>query len=204
MREAIDLFRANLARVRNLGRIANALDSQTAQALDLSDILRAELVLAVSALDQFVHEITRLGMLEAYRGEREKTTRFLQFQVSVEAALRGISENPSGEWLNAEIRIRNGYRAFQNPDRIAEALRLVSDIPVWDEVARGMEMSPREVRVRLNLIVERRNRIAHETDVSPMLYEGLSPIDRRLTADAVDFIERVGENIYAALALEPE
>lgn len=204
MREAIDLFRANLARVRNLGRIANALDSQTAQALDLSDILRAELVLAVSALDQFVHEITRLGMIEAYRGEREKTTRFLQFQVSVEAALRGISENPSGDWLNEEIRIRNGHRTFQNPDRIAEALRLVSDIPVWNEIAKGMDASPQAVRDGLDIIVKRRNNIAHEADVSPTTYEGLLPIDRRLTTDAVDFIERVGENIYAAIALDTE
>ena len=202
MQEAIDQFRANLVRVRNLGRIANAPDSQTAQALDLSDILRAEFVLAVSALDYFAHEVARLGMLEAYRGEREKTPQFLQFRISVEAALRGISETPSGEWLDYEIRIRNGYRTFQSPDRIAEALRLVSDIRLWDAVAGRMDMSPQEVRDRLNLIVDRRNSIAHEADVNPTFHEGLLPIDRRTADDAVDFIERVGENIYAVIALD--
>lgn len=202
MQEAIDQFRANLVRVRNLGRIADAPDSQTAQALDLSDILRAEFVLAVSALDHFVHEVARLGMLEAYRGEREKTPQFLQFRISVGGALRGISENPSGEWLDDEIRARNGYRTFQNPDRIAEALRLVSDIRLWDEVAGRMDMSPQEVRERLNLIVDRRNKIAHETDVNRSPYEELLPIDRRTADDAVDFIESVGENIYAVIALD--
>ena len=203
MQEAIDEFRANMVRVRNLGRLADALDSQTAQALDLSDILRAEFVLAVSALDQFVHEVARLGMLEAYRGEREKTPQFLGFQISVEAALRGISENPSDEWLDDEIKIRNGYRAFQRPDRIAEALRLVSDIPIWSEVARRMGMSPQAVRVRLDLIVVRRNNIAHEADVNPTPQEGLWQIDRHLTDDAIDFIERVGECIYDAIAQPP-
>ena len=202
MQEAIDQFRANQVRVRNLGRIADAPDSQTAQAMDLSDILRAEFVLAVSALDHFVHEVARLGMLEAYRGEREKTPQFLQFRISVGGALRGISENPSGEWLDDEIRARNGHRTFQNPDRIAEALRLVSDIRLWDEVAGRMDMSPQEVRERLNLIVDRRNGIAHEADVNPIFHEGLLPIDRRMADDAVDFIERVGENIYAVIALD--
>ena len=202
MQEAIDQFRANLVRVRDLGLIANALDSQTTQALDLSDILRAELVLAVSALDQFAHEVARLGMLEAYRGEREKTPQFLQFRISVEAALRGISENPSDKWLDDEIRIRNGYQTFQSPERIAEALRLVSDIRLWNAVAGRMDMSPQVVRERLNLIVDRRNKIAHEADVNRSPYEALLPIDRRTADDAVDFIERVGENIYAVIALD--
>lgn len=200
MQEAIDQFRANMSRVRDLGRIADALDSQPAQALDSSDVLRAEFVLAVSALDQFAHEVARLGMLEAYRGEREKTPRFLRFQISVEAALQGISEYPSDEWLDEEIRLRNGYRTFQRPDGIAEAMRLVSDVQIWNEVAGSMGMSPQEVRSRLDMIVDRRNGIAHEADVNSTPYGGLLPIDRQITADAVDFIERVGEGIYAAIA----
>ena len=47
MQTAIDQFRTNINRVRNLGSIFEALDSQTTSVLDLSDILRAELVLAV-------------------------------------------------------------------------------------------------------------------------------------------------------------
>ena len=45
--------------------------------------------------------------------------------------------------------------------------------------------------------------IAHEADVNPIrLHEALLPIDRRTADDAVDFIERVGENIYAVIALD--
>ena len=65
MKPAFDQFRTNIVRVRNLGSIVDALASQTTGVLDLSDVLRAEIVLAVSALDQFVHEIVRLGMLAA-------------------------------------------------------------------------------------------------------------------------------------------
>lgn len=200
MQEAIDQFRANLVRVRNLGYIADALDSQTTQALDLSDILRAELVLAVSALDHFVHEVARLGMLEAYRGEREKTPQFLQFQASTEGVLRGMSEGAEDDWFDNEIRTRNGHRSFQSPDRIADALRFVSGVSLWDEVGELMDMDAGLVRDRLKSIVDRRNKIAHEADVNPSPYEGLWHIDHQMTADAVDFIERVGEGIYAAIA----
>ena len=200
MQEAIDEFRANMVRVRNLGYLFDDLNARTYETPDLSDLLRAELVLAVSALDQFVHEVARLGMLEAYRGERERTPQFLRFQVSAEGVLRGMGEGAGDEWFDIEIRNRNVHRSFQNPDRIAEALRLVSSVSVWNEVGGLMDMDAGLVRDRLKSIVDRRNQIAHEADVNPTLHEGLWQIDSQTTADDIDFIERVGEHIYDAIA----
>jgi two-component sensor histidine kinase len=51
MQLAIEQFRLSIARVRDLIAIHNSLKSQTTSALDVSDILRAALVLTVSALD---------------------------------------------------------------------------------------------------------------------------------------------------------
>ena len=76
MQAAIEQFRVNVERVRNLGAVERALSVQTTNALDLSDILRTEIVLVVSALDHYVHEITRLGMLDIYRGNRKPSTAF--------------------------------------------------------------------------------------------------------------------------------
>lgn len=202
MQDALERVRKNLVRVRNLGSIVDALDSQTTAVLDLSDILRAELVLAVSALDQFVHEIVRLGMLDAYEGIRPRTNAFLRFQVSLEGALRGIDSNNAGKsyWLDDQIRTRNAYRSFQNPDSIADAVRLISEVQLWDEVAKRMGIPPEEAKERLLLIVERRNKIAHEADVSPLLSQELWPIDRQIVTESVDFIERVVESMYSVIA----
>ena len=103
MQEAIDQFVANLGRVRNLGALVDALESQTTDVLDLSDILRAELVLSVSALDHYVHEIVRIGMLEAYRGARHKTQQFLNFTVSLESALSSVSGGKHGLTMRSEL-----------------------------------------------------------------------------------------------------
>ena len=77
LQSALEQFHTNLSRVRNLGSIVATLESQTLHPLDLSDILRAELVLSVSALDHYVHEVVRMGMLEAYRGGRNGHHSFL-------------------------------------------------------------------------------------------------------------------------------
>ncbi len=50
MKTSIEQFRENIARVRNLDAIYTGLIHRTTSALDLSDILRAEIVLGVSAL----------------------------------------------------------------------------------------------------------------------------------------------------------
>lgn len=99
MRAAIDQFNVNIARARNLGSIAAALSAQTTGALDLSDIWRAELVLAVSALDHYVHELTRLGILDIYRGNRLPPPGFERFRVSITSALHGIADPGKDGWL---------------------------------------------------------------------------------------------------------
>ena len=125
MQTAIDQFRTSIRHVRNLGAIYKAIRAQTTDILDLSDVLRAELVLAVSALDHYVHEIVRLGMLEIYRGSRAPTPTFLKFSVSLSSVLQGIAAPASDIWLEDEIRARQGWQSFQHATRVAEAIRLV-------------------------------------------------------------------------------
>ena len=196
METAIDQFRTNISRVRNLAAIFETLDFQPTPVLDLSDLLRAELVLAVSALDHFIHELVRLGMLQAYRGNRPRTGRFLGFQVSLESALTGITDNTEEQWIDSEIRIRNGYRSFQEPEKISEAMRLISDIPLWIKVGQHMGSTPEEVKENLRIIVKRRNQIAHEADMIPSPFEERWSINRMMVSDAVDMIEKIAEAIY--------
>lgn len=70
MQSALEQFRISIARIRALISIHNSVNAQSTPALDLSDILRAALVLAVSALDYYIHEVVTLGMLEIHRGQR--------------------------------------------------------------------------------------------------------------------------------------
>ncbi|MBI1929443.1 hypothetical protein HYR99_35015 [Candidatus Poribacteria bacterium] len=199
MEAAINQFRANIGHVRNLGAIHKALKAQTTQAIDLSDILRAELVMAVSALDHYIHEIARLGMLEVYHGTRAETLAFQRFQISLERVRQAITDPTSDDWLDSEIRLRHGWRSFQQADHIAEAIRLISDVKLWEEVATRLGKPPQDVKQQLNLIVDRRNKIAHEADMDPTLPGSRWPIDDALVDDAVNFIEQIAEIIDSVL-----
>ena len=63
-----------MQRTRALHALHGSFLGQVTAAIDLTDILRAEVVLAVSALDYFVHELTRMGMIECWSGEGFKQT----------------------------------------------------------------------------------------------------------------------------------
>src|SRR3989338_10182912 len=111
MHSAIQEFRSNIERARALGGLYVALSGMTTPAVDATDILRAQMVSIVSALDQYVHELTRLGMLEVFNGLRPPTDAFLRFQVTIDAVMVGLKTGGS-LWLEEEIREKHGYLAF--------------------------------------------------------------------------------------------
>ena len=201
MQSAIDLFRISIARVRDLIAVHNSLKAQTSNVLDISDMLRSALVLAVSALDYYIHEVVRIGMLEIHRGERPEPPAFSGFQISLGNARAGINAGQNiDSWLEDEIRQRHSYKSFQQPNAIADAVRLICDKKLWEEVSINMGSPAKDIKQQLSLIVDRRNKIAHEADIDPTLSLGNRwPIDELLVNEAVDFLEQVVESIHKIL-----
>ncbi|MFB8798620.1 MAG: HEPN domain-containing protein [Microcoleus sp.] len=201
MQPAIDLFRISIARVRDLIAVHNSLKAQASSVLDLSDMLRAALVLAVSALDYYIHEVVRIGMLEIHRGQRPEPPAFSGFQISLGNARAGINAGQNiDSWLEDEIRQRHSYKSFQQPNAIADAVRLICDKKLWEEVSINMGSPAKDTKQQLSLIVDRRNKIAHEADIDPTLSLGNRwPIDELLVNEAVDFLEQVVESIHKIL-----
>ncbi len=155
--------------------------------------------MGVSALDYYIHEIVRLGMLEVYRGTRPETSAFLRFQISLERVRQVVSDPTSDDWLENEIRERHSWRSFQQADHIADAIRLISDISLWEQVSTHLEMPSQDVKEQLNFIVDRRNKIVHEADMDPTPYDTRWPVDEVLVDDAINFIEQIAEAIYDLL-----
>lgn len=185
-----------MERVRSLGGLYEALSRLTTPVVDTTDILRAQIVLTVSALDHYVHEITRIGMLDVINGSRMTTNAFRRFQVSIEAALTGLTGSGS-TWFEDEIRQKHGFLTFQQPDKIADAIRLFSDCQLWPSVASNLNSTTQDVKNHLQLIVERRNKIAHEADLDPSYPGARWPISLTDVERTVEFIENLCETIHA-------
>ncbi|MDF5720075.1 MAG: HEPN domain-containing protein [Rhizonema sp. PD37] len=83
---------------------------------------------------------------------------------------------------------------------VADAIRLISDNRLWEEVAVKIGKPTKNIKQQLSLIVDRRNKIAHEADIDPTFNIGNRwNIDELLVNDAVDFIEQVVESIHQML-----
>ena len=201
MQAAIDQFHWNLQRVRNIGSLHSILGNQTTSALDLSDLLRAELVMAVSALDLYVHEVVRLGMLECFRGQRATTNAFYEFRVTLGGTLQAVSTPGSDVWLDDQIRDLHSRRTFQHPDDIASAIRLISNIDLWHLVAVRLQSTREAVRNRLRLVVDRRNKIVHEADANPSYGQIgiLWPLNSVEANETVTFVENVAEAVHVSV-----
>src|SRR3989304_777606 len=148
MHSAIQHFRSNIERVKAVGGLYEGISHLTTPAIDATDLLRAQIVLVVSALDHSIHEVTRLGMLEVFNGVRQPTTAFRRFQVTIDAAMTGLAD-PGSSWFETEVRAKHGYLAFQRPDKIADAIRLFSLSDLWPAVASKLGMTVTEVKARL-------------------------------------------------------
>lgn len=193
-------FKANIGRVIEIGGLYDALAGLTTAIIDASDLLRSQIVMTVSALDHYIHEVTRYGMLEIFDGKRRPTDPFLKFQVSMETLQQlTISPGSSRVLLENEIREKHGFLSFQHPDKIGDAIRLFSPLPLWPGVASSLSISPNDVKTRLKLIVERRNKIAHEADMDPSYPGTRWPITKHDVQTTIDFIEKVCESIHTII-----
>lgn len=196
MRAALDQFEQNLTRTRSLVGLSESVSKLTTPVVDTTDLLRAAIVLSVSALDHFVHEFTRIGMLEIHAQTRPSTPKYREFKVSLSSVQQALSNGEGGEWLDREIRRTHGWISFQLPDKIGDAIRHVSAVKLWEEVALKRSEDTRTIKTQLHAIVDRRNKIAHEADLDPTNPGECWPIDRTLVEEAIDFIDSVVHAIY--------
>lgn len=196
MNAALDAFNTSISRVRALHALYGIFAKQVTPVIDLSDVLRAEIVLAVSALDHYVHELARLGMLECWTGMRNGTDAFKRFPLPISVAVALSDPVIAQQTIKSEIRLRHSFLAFQHPDRIADAVRLFSDVRLWEEVANVLGMTAQEVKSLLVLIVDRRNKIAHEADIDPSYPGQRWPIDPEMVENTISTLETIGHAIF--------
>jgi hypothetical protein len=187
---AIDGFKANIAQARELGQLYQSLSAIITPALNVDDLLRSQIVMSVSALDYFIHEVVRQGMLEIYEGTRPAVPGFSKFQVPLIDAKSSVPSS-SSEWVDAAIRQSHSFLSFQQPDKIADAIRLIYQPALWPALEISLARPAADLKEQLKLIVDRRNKIAHEADANPS-YPGVRwPISYQDVTSATDFIEKI-------------
>lgn len=170
--------------------------------LDIDDLLRWQWIQVVSALDKLVHDIVKIGMIEEFNGVREKTNQFNNFSIDMNDFFdMNINPVTSVNYFEKRVNKLNGYKSFQDPKKISEALSFIwSEKHKWKEIANMLNMSEKDCVTLLNNIVIRRNQIAHEGDY----IDDYSKRQDILEADVMEvktFILKLGRAIYDLVKL---
>jgi len=169
---------------------AAALAAHVSPVMNTDDLLRAALVQGVSAFDHFVHEELRARMLRIQVGTYPRVSGFERFRVSLQSVQQALTAGGVG-WLEAEVREQHGYQSFQHPEKIADAFRLVSNGEFWNAVGIALARPPADVKRALLLIVDRRNKIAHEADTDPTPPRTRFPINLLLVTESLDLLDQI-------------
>lgn len=197
MINAKERFLDNIERVKCLGGLYDALQGLTLPVLDSSDILRMQIVLSVSSLDALIHDLVCAGMIELFQNKRSDSKKFDKVSIRMSCMKSVQQKVPLLDIIKSEITLRNSYFAFQAPEKISEAINSFTNVKIWKEVSAKTTLgSSEDIQSQLKLIVERRNKIAHEADNDPVFPKTRWPIDKQMVKETVSFIETVGIEIY--------
>lgn len=132
----------------------------------LADLLRASLVMGVSALDAYFHSKIAASVVSCARKGTAMPRALKKATITIEDFVDGNKYQRRLTTVRRSIERSLGYQSLQLPDKIATGLGLIGITDFWGEVANRMGMMQDDLKVRLSSIVTRRNQIAHEGDLS--------------------------------------
>lgn len=203
MLTAFRQFENNYRYIHELDSLYIFLKSDLKIGVNLADILRAEIVYSVSAFDKLIHEFVKIGMMECFQGTRQKTNSFKNFQISSDTLTEIISSQsnpsasyPSEYWFEQEIVLRHKYISFQDPSKVSEGLSYIwTEQHKWQKIALRMGLNEKDVKTTLTNIINRRNKIVHESDID--IQTGLKfDIKHSDVKYSTSFVENLGKVIY--------
>jgi hypothetical protein len=195
-----------------LQRAENLLDAATTPGITAAvaaDIRRLSVVLAIAALDTYMHRLiveraSMWGTLPVKLAETD--VRFDQLieeaQASYQAARRQPFSSRPGVHVKNVLRTQLLSRSFQSLREIENALTMAGASGNWGAIGAHMGMTKDQISNRLSPIVLRRNQIAHEGDYrrldrpqDPGL-NGISDADAR---SDIQFLRTLVDAIHAAI-----
>lgn len=189
MNKPIEQFKMNLIEVLKLNDTYKYINKLLTDGIDINGLLRAQIVFIVSALDQYIHQVIVYEMKEIFIQNKQIPASFSKLLVGADVLNLIINGNPVDkiELIENDIRLKLGWKSFQNPEKINEGLKMVFEKEIWKTVSAMMSNNPTDVKQRLSLIVKRRDCIAHEADYDPVNLSQYD-IDESITNEAVNFI----------------
>lgn len=168
LNEILYQFNENIQSIRDKFNTANKLLNENDNE-SYKDILRSQIVFLDSALDYYMHCITKYGMNKMFKGEWGKTAKYNNFMVPLEKVEFVIKNIEDTTWFIELVNYTYAKETFMEANSIKTQLSLI-DIN-FSDIAKDVcyeegstQKPPEKLKILLNKLFYRRNSIAHQSD----------------------------------------
>lgn len=165
MTNAYSKFEDNIASASILERIYEYLSKKTLP-FSPDELLRAEFVMVVSAFDCYVHDYVRERMVKAFNNPATMADKTREYKVPLGVMMDIMNEtNPISQiqLLEGAIKKEESAFSYQSSTSVEHVLGLVGFNKIWTAMYGKTDAGLR--KSQLDLVVRRRNQIAHEADM---------------------------------------
>lgn len=162
-------FERHIGDIRRVNHIYDHLVNQVnLPSADLCDLLRIQLVNAVSAFDWLMHEYIHAGIMKQLMGDVPMTSKVKVFSIDADTYSQLATLDAIEKYKILSVRVSSVLKtmSFQSPEKIKDGLSYIWEEPhKWQLLSQECGLSEEDLRYKVKLYVERRNQIVHEADV---------------------------------------
>lgn len=133
------------------------------------DIYRSQIVFLESALDFYIHEISKYGIVSIFTDKWQKTDRYNNCKVPMEVLEKGIRNSKTTEWLSEYFNQRFSSEVYLSVETMKDQLNMLGlsfESIVKEAYQPFFEVNQAytEGKSIIKELFERRNQIAHQSD----------------------------------------
>ncbi|MBP7516742.1 MAG: hypothetical protein KA768_02835 [Desulfobulbus sp.] len=175
-------FESSISQVNELLAVHSYL--QSAPVVRVADnVLRAALSMMVSTIDTSVHEIVVNSIIfELKEGKSAFSLDKVKVGIMV---FKEPDDDERIRLIESDIRRQLAKESFQSSRQIESSLAQIGITKIWTKLSVLTGMTPEDIKIRLDLLVRRRNQIVHEGDLDHL--HSLRDIERDVVDDSLKF-----------------
>jgi hypothetical protein len=172
MLKSQEAFNLSIADAKNGSVLYEYLTENVVVPMSFDDILRAQIVYAVSAFDKLMHDLIRIGMVRQFAGLRAVTPKFsadpMPMSVHQDIVSAEFPVTPESIYEKSVFQ-KLSFLSFQDPKKVADGLSYIWDEKgKWTKISAEIGLPEDQITTQLKLFATRRNAIVHEADMNPM------------------------------------
>lgn len=157
----------------------------------MRDLLRASIMMGSSAMDAYFHRKIVCYIIRFAKKGKSAPRELRKQQVTVQDFAKAMERDRVWGELRRAFDRQLGYRSFISPGKITEGLNLIGVSEFWDKTAKRISYDKAKLREHVEWIASRRNKIAHEGDLSTQKrnFGKTNALEPKDAVWALDFLE---------------